>query len=346
MIFAPNFGILIVPGCNGVRGSVTFAYLTLFFGYAQGLRPRVLALLTLSAFLLGYALNLLRLCMLVLYYRAGVAYPAIQNYGMQMDYAIGCAIFLFATLLLGYLIRSVEPRGSQLPVVRSPLELSSGRTATLARGTLFAVLICACLVRDRQMLASALPLWPDSQKLLKLFPTTVGDYQLQRTYTEQLGNGVVGFVMADYAAPAKADQQHRLTLGLWVASGPHSVALSKSIQGARPRATGRFDALDRRALPIRFNLALYDDGVSQEFDADALCYRSSCSHADTPSPRTAELVFAPIGRHLPIVLLRELTSSIPGSQQTQLQMQFEADSRDFAAHLDLSRLIELAGTQP
>jgi exosortase J len=79
MMFAPNFGMFIAPGCNGVRGSITLGYLALIFGYVRRLRLRLLILTTLAALLMGYALNLLRLCVLVVYYRTGVNFPSIQK---------------------------------------------------------------------------------------------------------------------------------------------------------------------------------------------------------------------------------------------------------------------------
>ena len=107
MMFAPDFGMLIVPGCDGNRGAITLAYLTLIFGYTRRLRGWLLAAVSLAAMLLGYGLNLLRLCLLVIYYRIGLSVPSIQKHGEGVDYAIGCTLFLVATVVIGLGIRAL-----------------------------------------------------------------------------------------------------------------------------------------------------------------------------------------------------------------------------------------------
>ena len=95
---------MIVPGCDGLRGAVTLGYLALVYGYIHRVSVRGLVMLTTGGVLLGYLLNLVRLCVLVCYYRLGVAIPSIQTYGVQVDYVIGVSLFVGATIALGLVV--------------------------------------------------------------------------------------------------------------------------------------------------------------------------------------------------------------------------------------------------
>ena len=64
-MFTPNFGMYIAPGCNGIRGAVTMGYIALITGYVFRFRRSTHLLTVAGAVLLGYMLNFLRLCLLV-----------------------------------------------------------------------------------------------------------------------------------------------------------------------------------------------------------------------------------------------------------------------------------------
>ena len=364
MMFTPDFGMFIAPGCNGVRGSITLGYLALIFGYARRLRPRTLASITLAALLLGYALNLLRLCVLVIYYRIGVSLPSIQKYGAGTDYVIGCTLFLLAALGLGLLIRSLEPRPAisiQRPEQRpnlgrsgDPLEARRHEYSAVARALCFLGLTLAFIVPE---LHSAPPLQipgPNEQEILGSFPAEVGPYRLTRTWSERGSTGTIVLAMGEYAAPPEiGDTDKRFTLGLWVGSANHLVAESKFIQGIVAQWTGTFDATTRQALPVHFVTSFYDDGISRHFDAESNCSASGCegTHADVrheglffAAPRVSDLAYVPNGKRLPILLRREWLDEDP-TPVSELRKQFEADARLFMAQVDLRPLLAQDGSQ-
>jgi exosortase J len=346
MMFTPSFGMMIVPGCNGVRGSVTFAYLTLIFGYSQRLRADKLAAITVSALLLGYLMNLLRLCTLVIYYRAGLSFVSIQDYGAQVDYVIGCTIFLFSTLLLGYVIRSIAPTTPPPPPERSYAGTIGPRqrTALLARAAAFAILALVFIVPQRHLFATALPLTVDEQQVLRSLPARVGPYRLVHTDDERYPDGRVAMVVADYAAPATSTvPESRITLGLYVAGSEHVVRDSKKISGQFPVWSGAFDASAVAGIPVHFGGSLYYDGSAREYDAEATCSETGCINPLLRlQPDSSEIAFSRAGRSLPILLRR----SWPASDQTpvpQLRAQFEADVRQFTQRMDIPSLVRLAG---
>ena len=363
MMFTPDFGMFIAPGCDGVRGSITLGYLALIFGYARRLRPRTLASITLAALLLGYALNLLRLCVLVVYYRIGVGFPSIQKYGAGTDYAIGSSLFLLAALGLGLLIRSLEPRPAvdmqrqrQRPGLESygsPLEVRYRGYAAAARALCFLGLTLIFAVFELRSAPLLLTLRPNEQNILGSFPAEVGPYRLTRTWSERDTTGTIVLAMAEYAAPSETgDTAKRFTLGLWVVPGNHLVADSKFLQGIVPQWNGSFDASAKQALPVHFVTSYYDDGISRQYDAESNCSDSGCrgdlgvsSHRGFffVGPDLSDLIFVPSGKGFPILLRREWLDSDPISA-SNLRAQFEADARLFMAQVDLRSLLGQAGS--
>ena len=352
MMFAPDFGMLIVPGCNGLRGAVTLAWLTLIFGYSRRLRPRLLALLTPAALLLGYGLNLLRLMTLVVYYRLGLAFPRIQPYGESVDYAIGCSVFLLATLTLGVLVHLLQP--ARMTAVQPGLTHARFVPATLAtklRAWSFLLLTSAFVLPQLHSLATLPVPHADEAQALAAFPANVGSYRLVRTYAEHDPNGNTNLAMSDYA---DAGSGRRLTLGLWVASGNHLVANSKMAQGLMPLWTGSFDARDASSTPIHLVTSLFDDGATRSLNAETACSAQNCSdHLAVPAhghfvflaPRTQELALPAQGKRLPILIERQWPENDPTSPKLQRQ-QFEADTRAFTQQLDLTSLVERLGSRP
>ncbi len=365
MMFAPDFGMFIAPGCNGVRGSITLFYLALIFGYARRLRPLTMILAALAACLLGYLLNLLRLCVLVVYYRIGLGVPTLQKHGVGIDYAIGSVLFLFATLGIGLLIRSLEPsrtaniekagRRSADERYKFHKPARSFGYAAFARSICFVALTATFIVPEIGS-GTWLPVRrPNEQEVLSSFPTRVGSYRIIRTWAERDSNGMIALAMAEYSASLDIGSEFSsVTFGLWVGSGNHFVAFSKFIQGEHADWTGSFDAIARQELPVHFVTSFYDDGISRQYDAEAACSAAGCSSHLAGSGRSgfffvapafSDLAFTPLKKRLSIVLRREWPNSDPISSP-DLRAQFEADARLFIAQVDVRSLVAQVGSRP
>src|SRR5271156_5991060 len=104
LMFTPDFGMFIAPGCNGIRGAVTMGFIALIAGYVYRFRWYANAAVVAGAVLLGYAFNFARLCILVLYYLVALHFTSLQSQAEMADYIIGGCLFLIATLLLFYAI--------------------------------------------------------------------------------------------------------------------------------------------------------------------------------------------------------------------------------------------------
>jgi len=94
LLFEHNrLGMMIAPGCDGFSGAVAMGYSTLVASYLYGVRPLARMLYAALAVLLAFALNLARLCSLVLFYCAAHTIPALGDHAVGADYIIGGLIF-------------------------------------------------------------------------------------------------------------------------------------------------------------------------------------------------------------------------------------------------------------
>ncbi len=348
MMFSPNFGMMIVPGCNGIRGSVTLAYLALIYGYCRRLRPARLVMVSLGSLFAGYLFNLLRLCVLVVYYRIGLWVPLIQDYGAGVDYAIGCSIFLVATVGLGLLVRALAPADnapSDGPATSQPQD---GRGLVLLRIAGLLLITAVPISHARGMLSAAIARPEPAQALLQVLPQTVGPYTLVRTYSEQQyavgGASVPSVLLGDYTESQSAGGKvHRITLGLYLV-GYHRVIDSKSIQGFHPESSGSFDARLESGGVVPFGLSVYNDGESRQFNAETICTPSRCADPseDYAVFRASDYLGDVSAKHLP-VLLRQEWPVTNKTTPAALQAGFEADARVFVQGLDMPSLAARLG---
>lgn len=346
MMFSPDFGMMIVPGCNGVRGSVTFAYLALIYGYTRRLRLPVLFGLAAAGLLFGYAMNLLRLCVLVIYYRLGLSFPGIQNYGAGVDYAIGCTIFLLGTIGLGFLARSMAPRS--MPVMQPEALSSPDGSLLFVRSLIFLVLAAVPIFQAPRLLAAE---WnrPRSEAYwMATLPKSVGAYTLVRTFTEQqYSTGGPGIVFGEYEGPAAADgQRSRIALGLYVGMGYHRLVDSKISQGLHPLRTGSLEASLPNSGKAFWGTSLYDDGEENQWNAEAVCSETTCSNplVDYEHFRASDYTEVDAGKQMPI-LLRETRPDSGPTPLPEWSARFESDVRAFVGALDVSALVALDGTR-
>ena len=352
MMFTPTFGMFIVPGCNGVRGAVTFGYLALIFGYVRHLPARVLLWFTGCAVLAGYLFNLLRLSVLVLYYRAGVSFPSIRPYGTEADYLIGVTLFLTATLGTGYVITSYahrrglhrsEPDRTQPAAVFPD---SPTHRPVLRRALAFAAVALLFFIPQAHSVASSFHQPLTATDALAAYPGSVGPYTLTHTWEERDGQGALMFVFGDYQ---RAVTGEHLAFGVYLASEDHYVFLSKLVQGLKPESQGSFDARTAAGQPAHFITSFYRDDALLTLDAEASCRDGLCegnvagqgSRFGMLRPHFADLLVAPATRRVPI-LLRRRWAATTATPEPALEQQFDASAREFLASLNLQPLLSRA----
>jgi exosortase J len=282
LMFTPDFGMFIAPGCNGIRGSVTMGFIALIAGYVYRFRWYATALVVMGAVLLGYVFNLARLCLLVLYYVVALHLPWLQDKAEGADYLIGAALFLVATLLLFSVIHRLRDAGSlNAPEAAAPPEpggvqprTSGVHYAQLAAMGAIALVGCAGVARAG---VATRPSAIKADAATGRFPARIGSYTLVRSWNETLLSGAVIYIWGEYA-PAGG--------GTPIAVGVspvllHDPLLCHTVRGDSPLWQGPLTFADAGAVPTNFNSALYSDGVTEYLEASTQCSGTSCGEFAT-----------------------------------------------------------------
>jgi exosortase J len=280
LMFTPDFGMFIAPGCNGIRGSITMGFIALVAGYVYRFRWYATALVVTGSILLGYVFNLARLCLLVLYYMVALHFHSLQNKAENADYLIGATLFLVATLLLFAVIHRLRDGTNPNALGTAAVsEQGGGRSrvqyAQLAAMGVMALLGCAGLGRAY---AAIHPFTVSAADLAGTpLPQHLGKYTLVRTWNESLDSGPVVYVWGQYAS---VDGGAPIAIGISPVMGWHDPFICHSIRGDNPLWQGQLTVATDDA-PISFNSALYSDGVTRSLEVSTMCRGGVCGEFST-----------------------------------------------------------------
>ena len=352
LMFTPDFGMFIAPGCDGIRGAITMGFIALIAGYVYRFRLRVHVLVVVGAVLLGYIFNFVRLCALVLYYIVALHIRWLQNRAEMGDYIIGACLFFFATVLLFAVIRrfsashdlrpprlALQPESTENPV-------SGKRTARsfYLRWVAFALLVLVgsfsyarAIVHDRETSRVG-----SDPTVLGLFPQHVGNYRLQRRWNEfMVGSPVVFYYWADYVSEQGGGV---VSIGISPVLGVHDSMLCHSARGENWLWHGDLSFPTARDA-TNFSSSFYNDGATQSLEATTLCTGTTCGQYSSnlthfgfvysrPDPH-ALLSQSPT-RPLPVLLRTETldTAMTPDAARAELT----ANLRNFLSKVDLFEL--------
>jgi exosortase J len=290
LMFSPDFGMFIAPGCDGMRGAVTLGYGALIVGYLKRVSALRWILYVVGAVILGHIFNLLRLCTLVLYYRVALGHPALEQVAKQADYVIGATLFLLAGLIFFWAVLRKDGKAIPETEASEALETSESSAASVSPSravsrqmvwkiAVFAVIVGIAAVPgvraikiNRQSLAAYVPsgnLTP--QELDERIPKRLGNYTLTRSWQEQ-SSGVTVLEVAAYSAPSSSET----TIGIWLPATGHSIHDSWTTHGESPemRADKTFITADGR--PVTFDTAMYSDGETDTLAGSTNCTPSFC----------------------------------------------------------------------
>jgi exosortase J len=140
LMFTPEFGMFIAPGCNGIRGAITLGLASIVVSYLYRFRWYVYAPVVIGAVLLGYLFNFLRLILLVVYYTIALPYPWMQQQGLLADYIIGGCLFVVALAIFFTVADKLrnDPKDVLPPLVEETSSAAEGwRGAGYGRGFRF-----------------------------------------------------------------------------------------------------------------------------------------------------------------------------------------------------------------
>jgi exosortase J len=279
LMFTPDFGMFIAPGCNGIRGSVTMGFIALIAGYVYQFRWYSNALVVTGAILLGYVFNLARLCLLVLYYLVALHFTSLQDKAENADYLIGATLFLLATLILFAVIHRL--RGVKIP---SGFESATGSErgnlperkanalyAQLAAMGVIVLLGCGGLARAN---AATNPYTVTlTGTAAEQFPPRLGDYTLTRSWTETQLAGSVVYVWAEYTP---TDGGTPITLGISPVLAWHDPLICHFARGDDPLWHGQLAMATADFATASFSSAFYNDGVTEYLEAATICSGAVC----------------------------------------------------------------------
>ncbi len=350
LMFTPDFGMFIAPGCDGMRGSITMGLIALVAGYVYRFRWYAIALVAAGGVLLGYISNLLRLCLLVLYYAVALRFPSLQGKAKNADYIIGALLFLLATLLLVSAVRRLRnPEGSGgLEAVGGPIRVPYEGCRPAMQywrlGAMAAVVVVGCVGVAHAVAAGDLFGARSADVSAIHFPEHVGGYVLERTWNEGPPSEPVVYIWAQYVPP---DGGTPIAIGVSPLPNWHDPAICHFYRAENPLWHGQINAATYGGELVSFSAGLYNDGVTQWLEASTLCRSGVCGEFATERNHfgfvytrpAAETLLSDGDSRATRVLLR-VESVNPTATADATHQQLASDLGGFLAQLRLSGLVQ------
>jgi len=303
LMFTPEFGMFIAPGCNGIRGSITLGLAAIVVAYLYRFRWFVFAPVVAGAVLLGYLFNFLRLCLLVIYYKFALGHDWWQNHARQADLVIGGCLFVLALVIFFAVaerlrrdpqdVRTDSPQPAPAPRFAKPF--LTRVAAVFALSAIFGIEALHVLRAQAEYEATR----PTPAGL----PQRIGDYTLLRTWTDTTLEGTIVYLWGEYAAPAPppgstAPASPHISLGISPQLGVHDAEVCHIARGEDPTWHGQIAATSPGG-EIDLTSAAYNNGVTQRLEASTVCDAGACrQYSETTEHVT--LVYARPHRDLPM----------------------------------------------
>ena len=285
LMFTPDFGMFIAPGCNGIRGSITMGFIALIAGYVYRFRLYANALVVVGAILLGYVFNLARLCLLVLYYMVALHFTSLQDKAENADYLIGATLFLLATLLLFTVIHYLRDANVQntsdaglLPEQSDGIRCRTPGTRYAQLAAMGAIVLLGCVGLERANASIHPSSMAAAGVAAEQFPQHLGNYTLVRSWNESPFAGSVVYVWAQYVP---VDGGTPIAIGVSPVPDWHDPVLCHSVRGEDPLWQGQLAVATAGAVPVNFSSAFYTDGVTQYIEASTICSGAACGEFTT-----------------------------------------------------------------
>lgn len=281
LMFTPNFGMFIAPGCNGIRGAVTMGFISLIAGYLYRFRWYAHAAVVIAAVLLGYVFNFVRLCALVLYYIVALHFPKLQPHAEMGDYIIGACLFLIATGLLFFVINRLSESPDQTrPEAPAPVLQPSSTTNAAFIYTRLAIMLFLVTLGGSDLAhavlrarAAAAIADKSDPRALGQFPEHLGTYTLARSWNENLITGPLIYHWADYAPP---DGGTHVLIGISPLLGSHDTLICHSARGEDPSWHSQLDFTTVDNPRTSFSASFFSEGATQYLEATTICTGASC----------------------------------------------------------------------
>lgn len=306
LMFTPQFGMFIAPGCNGIRGAITLGLAAIVVSYLYRFRWYVYAPVVIGAVLLGYLFNFLRLCLLVVYYTIAVPHPWMQQHGLIADYIIGGCLFVCALAIFFAVADKLRNDPKDVlpePVSETPQPARHARPLLVKVGAVLAMaaIFGADVLHERRVDASA------SAQRMPEMPEHVGNFALVRTWDESQF-GVLVYTWGEYAVPAAANGTPGAHVMLGISPQTvHDAEVCHIARGEDPTWHGQIVTATAGGQ-VELTAAAYNDGATQSLEASTVCDNGACrQYSETTQHVT--LIYARPHRGIP--LQSDTTRPIP-----------------------------------
>ena len=352
LMFTPEFGMFIAPGCNGIRGAVTMGFIALIAGYVYRFRWYAHAAVVAGAVLLGYVFNFARLCILVLYYLVALHFTSLQDKAEMGDYIIGASLFLLGTFLLFHVVRRLsESPGKIKPPAMISMALPgpvTGSSFNLRFAAMLVLVLSSCYGVARAYVFAHSDSYAAQMKTDQdapgQFPARIGSYTLARSWNENLFTGPLIFHWAQYV-PANGGAP--VSLGISPVLGSHDTLICHSARGEDPLWRDQITLPTAGNIPVNFSGSFFNDGATQYLEATTICNGASCGEYSSDrthfgfvySKPTRQALFSQEPqRPIPILLRAEtIDTTLPAEVARQ---QLMTTMRSFLSSVDLDGLTQ------
>jgi len=339
LMFTPDFGMFIAPGCNGIRGAITLGLSAVVVGYIYRFRWFLYAPVVAGAVLLGYLFNFLRLCLLVIYYKIALPYPWLQVRARNADYLIGGCLFVCALIIFFTVANKLR---------RDPPEELDVQPAAPAVAGPYLAKVAAVLVLSAIFGVDALKTHIAAAHevghtpVLTPMPQRIGHFTLVRTWRDTLVGGTIVYTWGEYAA--EGNQGKHVALGISPVFGVHDAEVCHIARGDDPTWHGQIEASSPGG-PIDLTAATYNDGTVQRLEASTVCDGGVCRQFSNTSQHVT-LVYSYPHKTLPmqsdkarsVPVLLQVDSLDPVSPVDKVEPELAATLTQFLKEADLVSL--------
>jgi exosortase J len=301
LMFTPQFGMFIAPGCNGIRGAITLGLAALVVAYLYRFRWFVFAPVVIGAMMLGYLFNFLRLCLLVIYYKIALGHNWLQSHARQADLIIGGCLFVLALVIFFAVAERLrnDPNDitPQPPAEPAPRRRASAYLARVAAVLALSALFGAEAIHALRVQAA----WEATRPTPAGLPQRIGAYTLLRTWTDTTLEGTVVYIWGEYAAPPPppgvAPLPH-VSLGISPQLAVHDAEVCHIARGEDPTWHGQIDTPSPGGQ-VDLTAAAYNNGITQRLEASTVCDAGACRQYSGTTQHIT-LLYARPHRELPM----------------------------------------------
>ena len=349
LMFTPEFGMFIAPGCNGIRGAITLGLAALVVAYVYRFRWSLFAPVVAGAVLLGYLFNFLRLCLLVVYYKLALGHDWWQNHARQADFVIGGCLFVLA-LVLFFAVAERLRRSPEAPKDLRPAPTPSApapRRAASYLARVAAVLALASIFGIEAVHSiRAEEVYEATRPTPAGLPQHIGNYTLVRTWTDTTLERTVVYIWGEYAAPSVpgVPPSPPIDLGISPQLGVHDAEVCHIARGEDPTWHGEIVTGSPNGH-IDLTAAAYNNGVTQRLEASSVCDAGACrqysettQHVTLVYARPHRTVPMEPDRSRPVPVLLTVESLDVVSPTSVVEPQLAADLKAFLAQANLVQI--------